>query len=241
MFTKVDERIPIKDIIVSQIEDAILTKKYLPGSKLPTENELCRQFNVSRTSVREALQVLTARGLISVEKGKGIFVNKLSAETVSNPLKKLLQLKLDRNYVLDLTHARQILEPAIAREAAKNRTDNDIQILENDFVELKNCLGDFDELASLDMLFHLDLAKATHNLIVPLLIQPIHSLLPEIKPYVYAKVEDSKEAALIWHRKILDAIINKDEDTAYNEMLEHLKIAEQHAVRVLEYQNNHNK
>ncbi len=241
MFTKVNERIPIKDIIVSQIEKAILEKKYVPGSKLPSENELCQQFNVSRTSVREALQILAARGLITIEKGKGIFVSKLTSESVSDPLKKLLMLRLDRNAVLDLTHARQILEPAIAREAAKNRTDDDIEQLENDIVQLSECSGDFDKLSELDMRFHFDLAKATHNLIVPLLIKPIHNLLPKVKPFVYAKVEDAKEAALIWHRKILDAIINQDEEGAYREMLEHLKIAEEHAKKLLEFQNDKNK
>ena len=68
------QRISIKEIIASQIEEAILGKKYLPGSKLPSENELCKMFGVSRTSVREAIQILHGHGLVSIEKGKGIFV-----------------------------------------------------------------------------------------------------------------------------------------------------------------------
>ena len=237
MFTSVEERVPIKDIIVKQIEDAILEKKYLPGTKLPTEMEMGKQFNVSRTSVREAVQILSARGLITVEKGRGIYVNKITSDSVIDPLKNYLKLELDKDSALDLTHARQILEPAIAFEAAKNRNDKDIEILKNDIEALKNCEGSFEELAALDMQFHLNLAKATHNIIVPLLIQPIHSLLPKIKPYVYAKVNESKDAALIWHQKILDAVINHDQKTAYEEMIEHLRIAEQHARKVLELDN----
>jgi GntR family transcriptional regulator, transcriptional repressor for pyruvate dehydrogenase complex len=233
MFKAVKARIPIKEIIVQQIENAILEKKYLSGDKLPTESELGKQFGVSRTSVREAIQMLSARGFVTVEKGRGIYVNKITAASVVDPLKKFLKLKLEINNALDLTHARQILEPAIAREAAKNRTDDDIKQLQNDIFALENCKGNSEKLAALDMLFHLNLAKATHNMVIPLLIQPIHSLLPKIKPYIYEKVDDSKAAAILWHKKILKAIIDLDEERAYTEMMEHLKIAELHAKKIL--------
>jgi len=237
MFISVEERVPLKEIIVKQIEEAILNKVYLPGNKLPTEAELGKQFSVSRTSVREAIQILSARGLVTVEKGRGIYVNKVTSESVVDPLKKFLQLKLDKDSVLDLTHARQIIEPSIAKEAAKNRTEEDIEILRDDIFALENSTGDFGELAALDMRFHLNLAKATHNIIIPLLIQPIHSLLPKIKPYVYANVEDSKASALIWHKKILDMVIKKNGEEAFNEMMEHLKIAELHARKILKLEN----
>ncbi|MBU0476259.1 MAG: FadR family transcriptional regulator [Bacteroidetes bacterium] len=241
MFKSVEERIPIKEIIVKQVEEAILSRKFLPGDKLPTESELGTQFGVSRTSVREAIQILSARGLISVEKGRGIFVNKITSKSVVDPLKKFLQLKLDKDSVLNLTHARQIIEPAIVREAAKNRTMEDIEILTNDIKDLESCVGDYEELAALDMRFHLNIAKATHNIIIPLIIQPIHSLLPKIKPIIFATVEDSKVVAIIWHKKILDAIINQDEETAFNEMVEHLKLAELHSKKVLEIAKTLNK
>jgi len=241
MFKSVEERVPIKEIIVKQIEEAILDKKYLPGSKLPTELELGEQFGVSRTSVREAIQILSARGLISVEKGRGIFVNKITSESVSVPLRNFLKLKLDRNSIIDLTHARQILEPTIAREAALNRTDDDIKILENDIAIHRESKGNSTKLAELDMKFHYDIALATNNIVVPLLIEPITSLLPEIKPYVYANIEDAKEVALTFHRRILDAIIQKDGDLAFNEMMIHLTTAEKHAKETLDILKNKNQ
>jgi GntR family transcriptional repressor for pyruvate dehydrogenase complex len=199
--------------------------------------ELGKQFNVSRTSVREAVQILSARGLVTVEKGRGIYVNKITSNSVIDPLKNFLKLELDEDSAMDLTHARQVLEPAIASEAAKNRNEEDLRILNDDIEALEKCKGSFEELAALDMQFHLDLAKATHNIIIPLLIQPIHSLLPRIKPYVYANVDDSKDSALVWHKKILNAIVNQDQETAYQEMIEHLKIAELHARKVLKLES----
>ena len=55
IFSPLESRESISKLISAQIENAIFEKKYLPGSKLPSENELCEQFGVSRTSVREAL------------------------------------------------------------------------------------------------------------------------------------------------------------------------------------------
>ena len=233
MFNTIEKRVPLKSIIAAQIEEAIINKKYLPGSKLPSENELCEQFNVSRTSVREALQILSAHGLITVEKGKGIFVNKVNSQNVVAPLENYLKLSLDSDYVLHLVHARQILEPAIAREASLNHNAKDIEILEADIELLKNSKGGYKELADLDMKFHYDLAKSTGNIVVPLLLKPINNLLPELKSAIYANIDEAKETAVTWHENILNAVKAGDGEQAYAYMVEHLYIAEKHAQEVV--------
>lgn len=233
MFKQIETRVPLSKIISAQIEEAILTKKFEPGSKLPSELELCEQFGASRTSVREALQILSAHNLITIIKGKGIFVNKISSESVTSPLTKYLKMKLDRNYVLDLVHARQILEPAIASYAALNRTDEDLQKLEANLQALEAYEGDYLELAQLDMQFHMLLAKASKNSVIPLLLHPIHSMMPQVKSTIYASVDDAKGSAVIWHRKIFVEIVNQDATAAHKAMTEHLKIAEAHAEKAL--------
>jgi len=233
VFSPLEAREKISSVISHQIEKAILDKKYSPGSKLPSENELCDQFGVSRTSVREALGALEAQGLIVIIKGKGMFVNKLSSETVTNPLQKYLKHTTDRNYVLDLVHARQIIEPAIAFFAAINHNDDDIVRLEEDIKKLTVCKGGYLELANLDTMFHLNLARASRNRVMPLLLDPIHKLIPEIKSTVYETIGEAKESALVWHQKILDAVIKRDGKKAKLAMEQHLKIAEEHAERML--------
>lgn len=94
IFSPLESREPINKLISQQIEKAIFERKYPPGSKLPSENEMCEQFGVSRTSVREALGALEAQGIIEIIKGKGMYVNKLSSETVTNPLQKYLKFWL---------------------------------------------------------------------------------------------------------------------------------------------------
>jgi len=238
VFSPLASREQISSLISKQIEKAILEKKYLPGSKLPSENELCDQFAVSRTSVREALGTLEAQGLIVIIKGKGMFVNKLSSETVTNSLHKYLQHRTDRNYVMDLVHARQILEPAIAYYAALNHNDDDIERLQDDIKKLTECDGDYLELANIDTIFHLHLARASRNNIMPLLLDPIHKLIPEIKSSVYETIDEAKESALIWHQKILDEVIKRDAKKARLAMEEHLAIAEEHAERMLAAQKD---
>ena len=236
IFSPLESRESISKLISAQIENAIFEKKYLPGSKLPSENELCEQFGVSRTSVREALGALEAQGIIEIVKGKGMYVNKISTDTVTTPMRKYLKLRADRNYVMDLVHARQIIEPAISYYAALNHNDADIERLKEDIIKLKECSGGYLELANLDTMFHLNLARASRNRIMPLLLDPIHELIPEVKSTVYATVTDAKESAVIWHQRILDAVISRNADQAKSAMEEHLKIAEEHAEKMLEAQ-----
>jgi GntR family transcriptional repressor for pyruvate dehydrogenase complex len=129
IFTPVENRELLSKTVASSIEEAIRSKKIIKGNKLPSESELCEQFGVSRTALREALRMLSARDLITIVKGKGIYVKGPSADTVTRPLHMFLQMKGEHNYVRDVIRARQIIEPAIAAEAAKNRTEEDIDRL----------------------------------------------------------------------------------------------------------------
>lgn len=86
------------------------------------------------------------------------------------------------------------------------------------------------------MLFHLDVAKASENSIIPLILEPIHRLIPQIKSSVYATVGDAKQSAVEWHQKILAAILQRDAKGARNAMIRHLEIAEEHTEQMLQNQ-----
>ena len=228
MFNPLAERISIKEIIAAQIEEAILNKKYPPGSKLPSENDLCKMFGVSRTSVREALQMLNVQGLVSIEKGRGIFVRSLSSESVTKSIIKFFEHRFEGDYYFDLIHARQIIEPGIAYLAALNRREEDLIKLEKDIIDITNNDGDHVKHGEYDMSFHMHLAYASRNNLIPLLLKPIHKLMPLVKSSIMANVKGAKEAAVIWHTKILNDVKNQDAEGAKNSMIEHLKIAEEH-------------
>jgi len=175
--------------------------------------------------------------MISIEKGRGIFVRGASSENVTDPLRHYLQMKAGSNYVQDVAEIRLIIEPSIAQHAAMNRTLDDIRRLSQTIEDMQYYEGDAPGLAVIDMSFHMGIAKATQNSIVEIILDPIHKLMPEIKSKIISSVPEARDSAIIWHRKILDAIIAKDADLAYQTMKKHLEIAHEHVRKMLEINN----
>ena len=163
IFEAIENREPVSKKIASLIEDAIKLSKFKPGDKLPSEPELCGQFRVSRTAVREALKMLAARGLITIKKGKGMYVSDFSSQNVVEPLKLYLHFQGNNLHSVDVIEARMMIEPAIAFYAAQNRTFEDIEILNNDYNDLRTCENEPSIVAHWDSKFHLDMPKAYSN------------------------------------------------------------------------------
>ncbi len=222
--------------VVEAIENSIREKKLMPGMRLSSELDLCSQFGVSRTVLREALRMLSGRGLIRIEKGRGIFVSELSAETVSTPLEMYLQQHGGDLKFIDIIKARQLIEPPIAAEAALHYTPDDAKQLQEDFDAMQAWTGRNEGLANLDLAFHQHIAIASGNSIMPLLIAPIHALMPQIKSSVHKAVEDAKSSAIEWHGRILESILMRDAEAARTNMEHHLRESENHLSQMLSAQ-----
>ena len=234
LFPKIGSTQTLSQEIVEKIEEVILQKKVLPGEKLPTEKELCAMFGVSRTALREALQMLSARGLITIRKGSGMYVNNYSSAHVIKPMSLFLELNLDRDYILYVMEVRKIIEPAIARLAAQNRTDDAIKKLVRNLQKLKQCpSNNFYKQGQIDRDFHLIIADACKNPIIPLIVTPIFKLMPKIRTLVYANVDTAKSEAIDYHVKIIERIKSKDAEGAYQMMAQHLEVAERHSQKII--------
>lgn len=214
--------------IVKMIEENILNKRLLPGQKLPTEKELCEMFGVSRTALREAMQMLSARGLVSIRKGSGIYVNDFSEEDASKNMSLFLELNFDKDYALHLVHVRQIIEPENARLAARNRSEEDLLILEKNLAEFSDENISAERHAQLDLEFHQKIADATGNPVLSLITTPLFNLLPRIKAMIIEVIKHNKiQNAMNYHQLIFDKIKAQDEAGACQAMKDHLVIAEQ--------------
>jgi len=235
LFPKISSNLTLSQEIVENIENIIRQKKVLPGEKLPSEMEMCSMFGVSRTALREALQMLSARGLITIRKGSGIYVNNYSSAHAIKPMSLFLELNLDREYITHVMEVRKMFEPNIARLAALNRTETDIQKLEQNLEELrKSSPENFYKQGEIDRDFHLIIADACRNPIISIIVTPIFKLMPKIRSIVYAYVSTAKDEAIDYHFKIVEKIEERDADGAYQMMTKHLEIAEQHSRKVMD-------
>ena len=103
--------------VAHQIEQRILEGDLIWGDQLPSERDLSRQFQVSRTVIREAIKALAQKGLIEIHSGRGTFITNDTSLAVRNSLHLMIQLG-GQERTLDLMQVREILEPEIAALAA---------------------------------------------------------------------------------------------------------------------------
>ncbi len=221
MFGKIGTSYTLSQRIERKIEEAIRQKKLVVGAKLPSEKELCESFAVSRTALREALRRLSARGLISIRKGSGMYISEIKIEDAIKSLNLFYDLKFDSNLIQQIIEVRRIFEPEIAKLAATNRKEEDLKILHQNIQELTECNPDNTQL-EVDLInrFHMNLAKSTGNPIVIISMEPVYSLLPRLRNMIYANIEGEKEYTLSLQKKILNAIEIKDPDEAYKYAVE---------------------
>ncbi len=216
IFSKIGTTQTLSQKIERKIEEAIRQKKLITGTKLPSEKELCAKFAVSRTALREALRRLNARGLIEIKKGSGMYVTEIRIEDAINSLNLYYDLRFDSNLIMQIIEVRRIFEPEIARLAAKNRNEDDIKILIDNYNELVKCDPDNTQLeADIINRFHMNMAKATGNPIVIITMEPIYSLLPRMRNLIYGNIEGEKEYTLKFQLNLIEAVKSMDEANAY--------------------------
>ncbi len=236
LFGKIGKNLTLSEEIELKIEDSIRQKKLEPGQKLPSEKELGAMFGVSRTAVREALRMLSARGLLNVRKGDGVYVNSFSSSLASKPMSLYLELQFDSDSILHLVHLRQLIEPNIARLAAQKRTREDLAGFQMNLAAFSDRTQDADQLAQLDVEFHSLIALSCHNPLIPLIMDPLFSMLPRVKALIVNHLQKThSDNAPNYHKKIFDMIQLQDAEGAFSAMQEHLKIAERDSLLLVQW------
>ena len=210
----------VSETIARRIQRAITTGKLEPGEKLPAERDLAKKLNVSRVSVREAYRSLAELGLLSVKRGAegGAFIADFDHEPVTRSLS--LMLRLGRTSQEELTEARVLLEPPIARLAALRANAEDIRRLEELVEKQEAAIKGNGNPRRYDLQFHRLVADCTKNL--PLII--VMNSLADLALEAFARIDigtDVKRHTVDFHQKVIDAIRRRDSEAAYQEMLRH--------------------
>jgi GntR family transcriptional regulator, transcriptional repressor for pyruvate dehydrogenase complex len=212
----------ISEVIVDQVRTLIHEGKLTPGDRLPPEREMCERFGVSRVTLREALRVLEAGGLIEIRVGAhgGAFVSQPTSERVRSSIVDLLTLSSVT--AKDVTEVRMVLEVGIIPLLCANANVADIEALQDICDRQEAALGGEEYDMALSAEFHTRLAEATHNTAFAMLVYSFHGpLLMSLE--TAQKIDPAMgRRGLDEHRAILAAIHANDPATAQRIMREHL-------------------
>ncbi|MGW4370983.1 FadR/GntR family transcriptional regulator [Nocardia takedensis] len=210
-------------MIVEQIKQLIRTDSLRPGDRLPSERELCQQFGVSRVTIREALRVLEANGLLSIRVGAhgGAFLTEPSTQRLGEGLADLLSLS--RMTASDVTEARMIVEGAILPLIIDRATDEDIADLIRLTDEGHEALAAGRYSMDMSAAFHVRLAECAHNPALTMLIHSFHG--PMLMSLQEAKVSAPLmgKKGVDEHRWLALAIGKRDLAAAQKLMRAHLE------------------
>ncbi len=207
--------------IVEQIEARILSGVLNVGDRLPPERELAEQFAVSRTAIREAVKILREKGLIEIRPGKGTFVTNGTSTGMKQSLDRLVKYG-STDGSANLVEVREILEPEITALAASRMTDEFISSMREAVEAMESAYDDPDLYIEADLDFHLALAEATQNPIIPALMDTIIDLLREQRKRI-ALADGGLQRGQVHHKEILDAVIRRDPAAARRAMRDHLQ------------------
>jgi DNA-binding FadR family transcriptional regulator len=211
----------ISEGVTHQIKNAIFKKQYKTGAKLPSEKELCEQFQASRGVIREAIRTLEVTGFISLKQGAagGAFVKELSFHPASSAILDLFIA--NKISAKELLQVRAHIEMTIAKSIVPNISKASIALLEKAYHdELESSLT-YSEKVSHQLELHYVLGQICENRLYRLILNCLLDLTKEMFLEVKSKhdvIHDPKE-----HKAIIEAIISGDVDLTVSNIEKHLK------------------
>lgn len=209
------------ELIVQQVEESIRKGELKAGDQLPPERELADQFGVSRTAVREAVKALREKGLVEAYPGRGTFITSDTSNTIRLTLDRMIKAG-QLEGTLQLVEVREILEPEIAALAAARANDETLREMREAVNIMDKARQDPDAYIEADLDFHLALAEAAANPIILSLIDSIIGVLREQRMRIF-KVEGGPQRGQYHHKRILEAVQNRDASGAREAMRAHLR------------------
>jgi GntR family transcriptional repressor for pyruvate dehydrogenase complex len=200
----------VKERFTLSIEQQILSGALKVGQRLPPEREIAKRSGISRTVVHTGIAELAAKNVLTVIPRKGTFVKDFKKEATLELYNALLKHtgKLDESIVDSLTEYRRIVETANARLAAFNRTEADIALLKETLQKERDAVLP-EERVELDFLFHLQIAQATGNIVLPMAMRSAESMYKSLLGRFYINVEDAGPILTV-HERAVSAIERRD-------------------------------
>ncbi|MGQ4435881.1 MULTISPECIES: FadR/GntR family transcriptional regulator [unclassified Streptomyces] len=224
-----------REQVEKQLRDAIVSSSFKAGDRLPSEAELAREFQVSRSTVREALRVLVSEGLISKVPGAGggSFVQSIDHDSLKSLLSGSLEtiLKFGSLSIDEVNAVRRMLEVPAAKEAAEHRTDAQAAELEH-LIQRQNEMARNETdrrdpaLYELGQSIYSLIAEASGNRLLASFVSAMASVT--IPVYMRDLPPEDAEAAREGTRALVAAIVAHDADGAEAAMTAQLGMVQHH-------------
>ncbi|VEF46586.1 transcriptional regulator [Bacillus freudenreichii] len=213
----------LSEQISEHIKEAIINGHLKKGDKLPPEQELADQFEVSRPTIRDAIKLLSASKLVTTKSGSkgGHFISEISPDSFISDFSDYLSLSLGLKGVTfdELMEFRKIIEVQSCILASQRRTEEDLIKLEKILPEKNTPLSDFEYFQQ-DFEFHRAIAAATHN---PLFIITVESITNVLNLFRSLHLNESlKQNLAIELSDIYSAIEQQDKKMAQEKMYYHI-------------------
>jgi DNA-binding FadR family transcriptional regulator len=213
--------------IAGQIRAAMLTGELETGQRLPSEHELADEYGVSRPTVREAMRILAADGLVRATRGAagGTFTALPAPDAVAGSLGETIELwfRAGSTTAAEVEQARGWIERGCVRLAAENRSDADLAAIRAAVDGARDPTIDIDRFLALDIEFHVAISRAAHNGVLELAMTAIHLARPRTNTLLLSQLKP--ERIVEQHDAIVQAIAARDPgaaDRAFQAHLDHL-------------------
>jgi DNA-binding FadR family transcriptional regulator len=216
------ERVTAMESLIRHIEAQVLAGDLRPGDKLPGEAALANEYGVSRPVVREALSQLRERGYLNTINGSGTYVRHPDSSTISSAIERHLAFSDENRITVDhLYEAREAIEVSSARLAAKRANLEQLALLKDHLEEMRDGRSDRARYAAADMAFHIGVARASGNPLLPSLLTPlVQTIIRGIR--ASHSTPQGVDLGLAMHAAVLDCLVAQDPEGAARAMTQHL-------------------
>jgi DNA-binding FadR family transcriptional regulator len=215
---KTVKAVRLSDIIAERIGELIVRERVKPGDRLPSERELAEQFGTSRACIREALRRLEQQGMVEIRKGVrgGAFITEGDGQVVARSLRPVVKLR--RIPIEQISQARLVIEPVVARWAAEQRSEELLERMAAAIRGMKAHVASKAEFESFDAEFHRCLGQAQGNPILELLAAALLEVIRDSFSGIEYGVEIRKKLAEA-HTRVFKAIRQRNPKAAERAMV----------------------
>jgi GntR family transcriptional regulator, transcriptional repressor for pyruvate dehydrogenase complex len=207
--------------ILKTLEKKLETGEWATGNRLPTLPLLAKEFNVSVATVREVLRVLQSQNLISIEQGRGIFVNKDMMNLTNHSVPSDTNASFTIADLLQLIDVRSTIEPTFAEIAAKQAYSDEIKSICQSAERMSRLVEQHESTMEEDLHFHFMIARATHNEVWIEVYEKLQNRLKAGRGHT--NIAGMKEKAAHYHLMIANAIRERNPEKAKMYMASHME------------------